>query len=611
MKAKSVLALMLMLLAFGMTMVSCSKDSSSPGSNYDDPENTTTVNLSNNGENSITILGCSIRINSTNNFISDNGKDHNISFICVGAVEGLGYVSEIPQSEAAWSDQVAVNPNNGYIVRDVYTNYGYGYSYTKYARIFVVKYLTGINYITGENNVIIGAELKYQDNWCAEIKVNTWEVSEITNTSASACVSINGEDKTITKRGICWSKENNPTTADFSVFTEEDMSEYCFDMTNLEAATIYYVRGFVVSQRFGLVYGNTVTFTTLENPGPAYVVTDYISDITFNSAICHAYVLKDGGDSVVERGVCWATTPEPTILDSHMANGSGVGDYEAYITNLQPETQYYVRAYATNNYGVAYGDCLVFTTPPAVPEGAINGLFSVSSTRQVYFSKGNLQYQASTYTWRFAESQLDYIGTGNNYISPYYSDWIDMFGWGTGSTPTTSTTDVDDYPYFVDWGVNAITNGGNTPYIWRTLTNDEWDYVFNTRATSSGIRFAKARVYDVNGVILLPDNWTIDTLGMNYLYNYNNASADYNSNVIDIYDWIVRYENNGAVFLPAAGYRYGITCYQYGNLAYYWSSTDVDITSSYVLLFNNSLLVAGEDWCYKYYGFSVRLVRNK
>ena len=131
---------------------------------------------------------------------------------------------------------------------------------------------------------------------------------------------------------------------------------------------------------------------------------------------------------------------------------------------------------------------------PITPDGdgALPGLFSVSATQQVYFSQGNLQYQASTNTWRFAEHQYDYVGTqtadvygyhggnvsgsDNRSISSTYSGWIDLFGWGTGDNPTLSSDNYGAYGTFVDWGSNPISNGGNTANRWRTLTQAEWEY---------------------------------------------------------------------------------------------------------------------------------------
>ena len=92
-------------------------------------------------------------------------------------------------------------------------------------------------------------------------------------------------------------------------------------------------------------------------------------------------------------------------------------------------------------------------------EVALSGLFSVSADKQVYFSQGNLQYQASTDTWRFAENQYDMIGNDNANVSSSYSGWIDLFGWGTGNHPTDTIQNSEIYNEFVDWGVNPIYNG--------------------------------------------------------------------------------------------------------------------------------------------------------
>ena len=177
---------------------------------------------------------------------------------------------------------------------------------------------------------------------------------------------------------------------------------------------------------------------------------------------------------------------------------------------------------------------LEVTTTPAstVPEGAINGLFTINDEgAQVYFSQGNLQYigSAATPYWKFAENQWDYFGDNGQGSDSQTVD-RDLFGWGTSGynhgasayQPWATSTGYGDYYAYgnssnnlydgngqADWGYNAIANGGNTENSgWRTLTEAEWYYVIKIRATESGIRYAKATVNGVNGVVLLPDNWT-------------------------------------------------------------------------------------------------------
>ena len=353
------------------------------------------------------------------------------------------------------------------------------------------------------------------------------------------------------------------------------------------------------------------------------VLTAEVTNVTRNTAICGGNVTDDGGIMVTERGVCWSMSQNPTVNDSHTIDGCGTGTFTSSITGLIPGATYYVRAYATNTVGTTYGEQKAFTTQSGPPTGAIDGLFSISATHQVYFSQGNLQYQASSNTWRFATNQYDIIGEDNDNISPTYEGWIDLFGWGTSGYNhgaicyqpwSTSWNNSDYYAYGIpeydlyeqaDWGYNAISNGGNIENQWRTLWYYEWEYVFNTRNTSSGIRYAKAQVNGVNGVILVPDNWS----GSHYsLSNPNNAGASYNSNLITSTVWTNNLQAFGAVFLPAADFRYGLFFNGGLDWGFYWSASHYDGSRArYVFFSNSSLEDAGIDRCR---GLSVRLVCN-
>jgi len=353
-----------------------------------------------------------------------------------------------------------------------------------------------------------------------------------------------------------------------------------------------------------------------------HVVTSSVTNITATSATCGGNVTDDGGFEVTARGVCWSTSQNPTTSDSHTTDGTGTGQFTSNITELSGGTIYYVRAYATNSIGTRYGEQKTFV----YLEGGIVGLFSVSATQQVYFSQGNLQYKASTRTWRFATNQYDYIGDANSNISSSYSGWIDLFGWGTSGYNhgavcyqpwSTSQNNSDYYAYGsytynlndqtgkADWGYNAISNGGNTTDTWRTLTSDEWVYVFNTRSTSSGIRYAKAQAAGVNGVILLPDDWSASYYRLN---NTNNTGAAFTSNSISASDWTNRIEANGAVFLPAAGYRSGADVYNVGSNGGYWSASYYDSNARGVGFDYGGLYLDG--WACRYSGHSVRLVQD-
>lgn len=238
----------------------------------------------------------------------------------------------------------------------------------------------------------------------------------------------------------------------------------------------------------------------------------------------------------------------------------------------------------------------------------MKGEFSVSATTKVHFSKGNLQYVG---TWQFAEHQWDYFG--NNQSDNHF----DLFGWGTGDAPNKVTLDNTDYPTFTDWGTNAITNGGNQPNMWRTLTNDEWGYLFYTRDKAADL-FGLGIVCGVRGVILLPDNWklpkgatfTISTtqgLIVQDGYYTNSNDNNYSHNTYTAEQWSVM-ESAGAVFLPAAGYRYGTVGYCIGLDGEYWSTTPYYEYNAYTLDFRSDRLnpQSGSERCL---GRAVRLVR--
>ena len=159
-----------------------------------------------------------------------------------------------------------------------------------------------------------------------------------------------------------------------------------------------------------------------------------------------------------------------------------------------------------------------------------------------------------------------------------------------------------------DWGVyNAISNGGNTPNLWRTLSGNEWNYVFYMRSTPSNILYAKATVNSVNGVILLPDNWNSTVYALNYT---NRSDAPFTTNEITEENWATM-ESAGAVFLPAAGQRLGDELYDVGYYGLYWSSsliTAIPYGPKYFFFDGESADMHNTET--RSLGFSVRLARD-
>ncbi len=297
----------------------------------------------------------------------------------------------------------------------------------------------------------------------------------------------------------------------------------------------------------------------------------------------------------------------------------------AFMMTISASAQFYIYCSDGNVIKVDSISMVAPEEPEEPTPSAGIGTFSVSADKQVTFSQGNLQYTQSTNTWSFAENQWDYIGTdnvtGGSVSSDQYgddksgtalADKVDLFGWSASNTTapfgvSTSTDWENDYlGSFVDWGTNKI--GSDAPNTWRTLTKDEWDYLLNTRTNASVLK-GVAQVNGVNGLIFLPDTWVCPE-GITFKSGFHSeysveAYGQYQTFSAD--QWS-KLESAGAVFLPAAGLRYGSFVYNvqyYGN---YWSATENNSSYAYYLYFGSYEASMGNDT--RYFGHSVRLVKD-
>ena len=283
-------------------------------------------------------------------------------------------------------------------------------------------------------------------------------------------------------------------------------------------------------------------------------------------------------------------------------------------------------------------------TRNAIP-GALVGQFSVSSTDKVYFSKGNLQYTKSTGIWSFMDHQYSTVETTSQAIGDDYAsqDVVSLFGWGTSGWNNGNTyyqpyntayvnssskgygygpTDGSSYTYNLtgtyanaDWGLNnAISNGGNTAGTWRTLTKDEWTYLFNTRNASTvngtaDARYAKAYLFGTtHGVIIFPDVYT-HPAGVTAPTGINaTSSTSWNGNKYTATDW-AKMEAAGCVFLPAAGRRDGTNIFNVNEYVRYWTSTYSSASLAYLVDISSSSMKPVNDFS-KAFGYAVRLVHD-
>lgn len=371
-----------------------------------------------------------------------------------------------------------------------------------------------------------------------------------------------------------------------------------FDIANMaEPGSIVYLYGDNINNKLILDFStNTPSFEKYNPGGKNFICAGTVSDGA--TSPCYVMLLPNHTNGTEELAT------DITFV-SHRTTGTCNGCF---------------------NYGIVGGrfyceggnpDNPIEVTANAYPEGILRGEFSVSETKKIRFSQGNLQYigSASSPYWKFADDQWGIIKTGQNNSNSTTDR--DLLGWGTSGFNhgavcyepwSTSQTNSDYRAYGIktanlydesgeaDWGYNAITNGGNVEnYGWYTLTQPEWEYLLNTRNTPSGIRWVKATISvshvivpyqqysteTIYGLILLPDDWDES------YYSLNSPNSTTGNNTIYSSDWVDKLQVHGAVFLPRNGYRRGVEIYSGGSYGEYWSSTAYMAVYAYALSLTN------------------------
>ncbi|MBO4655562.1 MAG: fibrobacter succinogenes major paralogous domain-containing protein, partial [Bacteroidales bacterium] len=323
------------------------------------------------------------------------------------------------------------------------------------------------------------------------------------------------------------------------------------------------------------------------------VTTNTVSSITTTSAICGGNVTSDGGATVSARGVCWSTSQNPTVSDSHTTNGTGIGSFTSSITVLSPDTTYYVRAYATNSVGTAYGSQVSFTTPTSstgqndqpCPDAATvtdidSNTYNTVQIGNQCWMKENLR------TTRYANGDSISIGTESSEITPYrYS-------------PNNDANNVPTYGYLYNWlavmhgtsssSANPSGVQGICPNGWHVPSDAEWTQL--TDYVGSQVQYQCDNNSDYKAKALASTTgWTSSTT----ICAVGNDPSSNNA--------------TGFSVLPAGNYGLYLG---FGDGALFWSASETNDHNAYsrTLSYGSSLVLRFDDG--KYHGFSVRCVRD-
>jgi len=215
-------------------------------------------------------------------------------------------------------------------------------------------------------------------NDIASPTVSTTSATGITSTGATTGGNVtSGGGASVTSRGVAYGIAQNPTTANNITFDGTGTGVFTSTLSGLTSLTLYYVRAYATNST-GTAYGSQVSFTT--SAVLPTVTTTSATGITSTGATTGGNVTSDGGASVTSRGVAYGTAQNPMTANSTTSNGTGTGVFISTLTGLTGGTLYYVRAYATNSTGTAYGSQVSFTTSAVLPTVTTTSVTGITST---------------------------------------------------------------------------------------------------------------------------------------------------------------------------------------------------------------------------------------
>lgn len=327
-------------------------------------------------------------------------------------------------------------------------------------------------YATNGNGTIYGNEVNFTTQ-NGVVDLTTTATSSITAYTASSGGTISSEGgAAVTSRGVCWGTSPSPTIENCKSENGSGAGTFTCSLTELTPGTTYFVRSYATNS-VGTSYGNEESFTT--QSGEISLITAAIKSTISYTATSGGTISSDGGAAVTARGVCWSTTPSPTISDSKAEMGSGIGSFTCSLTGLTPHKTYYIRSYATNSVGTSYGDELTFTSLGVID---IDG--------NVYPS-----VKLGTQEWMIENLKTTKLNDGTSIPNVTNSnEWVKLSTPGYCFLKNGGTVTKTNGAYYNWYTVNT---GKLAPKGWHVPTTNEWttleDYLISNGYNFDGSVF--------------------------------------------------------------------------------------------------------------------------
>jgi len=315
-------------------------------------------------------------------------------------------------------------------------------------------------------------------------------ISSISDTSAQSGGNITSDGgATVIARGVCWSISENPSVSDSKTNDGSGAGTFTSIITGLSPITTYHVRAYATNST-GIAYGGDSSFTTIHEITPPNVTTSTISSITETSAQGGGNVIYDGGAEITARGICWDTIKNPTIENNNTNDGTGTGSFISSLSSLLPCKKYYVRAYATNIKGTAYGNqdslntigCIEVVPPTVIIDSIAQITYNSVLLYGTVSDNGNGQILNRGVCWSTSENPTidDYqifagsssMGSFEIYISglvTYTTYYVRAF-----ATNINSTSYSEQDTFKTRWDNSSITDFDGNEYSTIQIGEQVW-----------------------------------------------------------------------------------------------------------------------------------------